>query len=94
MAKIYDVLKKAYESGDRFVDKSGKSLTPADVDLLGRKSYLDEVKNGTVDLEETAYREYKVGYFEGYLPLENMIKVFTDFYPDSAEYDSEGGGAE
>lgn len=83
MAKIYDALQKAYDSGDRYIDSSGKSLTPEDVDMLGRKQYLDDVKNNLLDLEDVAYREFKVEYFKRYLPLENMLKVFTEFYENS-----------
>lgn len=96
MANIYSIIEKEVQKGNKLIDKKGNFIAPEKVEVMAKKSYITDLKNGVIPFEKS-FEDYHRDIIEaGFIPVEHLIKnVLNGFFgvgevpamPDPAEND-------
>ena len=75
MANIYTIIQKEVEKGNTLVDRAGNFINPAKVEVMAKKSYLADLKNGVIPFDKS-FTDYHRDIIEfGYIPAIVMESI-------------------
>ena len=77
MANIITMLEKEIEKNNLYIDKKGNTIAPEKIELMAKKSYLQDLKSGVIGFEKT-FEVYHSEILDDYIPVSVAIEVMKD----------------
>ena len=75
MANIYVLINREVQKGNTLMDRKGNFISPKKVEQMARKSYVSDLKTGSIPFEKT-FNEYHIDIIEsGYVPVSTVTRI-------------------
>lgn len=76
MANIIKIINTAVEKGEVLIDSEGNTITPEKVKTILKKEYQNGLKNGSIDMESTSFKDYETERMKDYLTTNQLLGIF------------------
>lgn len=89
MANIISFIEKSVEKEETLIDIDGNLFTPEKVKSILKKEYQTGLKDGTIDMESTSFKDYEVERMKDYISVNDILAIFQTREVEAEEESTE-----